>query len=228
MQPRLSFHHLFPMLKNKETPIRSLANVAIKYYIKYLLGEGTIYELSAPTDYHQKNFVPPEQKYQITDYNPLSPMPADMTAMPFADSSVDAFFSAFVLEHVKDYQKAISEMKRSLKPGGRLMLVVPFIFYYHGAPSDYVRFTDSYLRELFADMKICVTVPLGTRGLCIAEFFDERFYTPTNSSRLAKFLFKILSMLLVAGYIIRPKQMSGFASAYLILAEKSEGSICSE
>jgi SAM-dependent methyltransferase len=224
--PRLSLDLLYNVYTGK-TPIRAISDLAIKYHLNFLLGEGTIYELGASSDYYKK-FVPPKQKYQITDLSPHSPMPVDMTAMPFADNSVDAFFSAFALEHVKDYQKAIAEMKRTLKPGGRLLLVVPFLYYYHGAPSDYVRFTGSYLNELFVDMKIYAMHPLGTRGLCIAEFFDERSFTPVDSSRLARFFYKILTMLLVAGYSIRPKQMPGFASAYLMLAEKTGERPCSE
>jgi ubiquinone/menaquinone biosynthesis C-methylase UbiE len=52
---------------------------------------------------------------------------------------VDAFFTAFALEHIRNYRKAFSEMERALKPGGRMLIVVPFLYYYHGAPDDYVR-----------------------------------------------------------------------------------------
>ena len=217
--PKLSFSCPFAMFMGRATAIRSISDIAIKYYMKFLLGPGTIYELGAPTEYY-KNFAPQDQKYQITDYNQNSPMPVDMTAMHFADNSIDAFFSAFALEHVKDYQKAISEIKRTLKPGGRILLVVPFLYYYHGAPCDYVRFTGVYLNELFSDMKIHANVPIGTRGLCIAEFLHECSFTPASSSKFMRFAYKLLSMLLVIKYIIKPKLMPGFAAAHLILAEK--------
>lgn len=217
--PKLSFRYLYDFIHYGATPIRAVSDIAIRYYMKFLLGEGTIYELGAPSEYYKK-FVPQGQKYQITDYNSTASMNVDMTNMPFGNETIDAFFSAFALEHVQNYKKAISEIKRTLKSNGRVMLVVPFLYYYHGAPSDYVRFTDSYLRELFHDMKIHALIPLGNRGLCIAEFFDERSFTPGVHSGFKKIFYRMISACCILSYIIRPHQNSGFASAYLLLAEK--------
>jgi len=46
-------------------------------------------------------------------------------ALPFADNSFDLILSHEVLEHVQDDARAIREMVRTLKVGGRLMLFVP-------------------------------------------------------------------------------------------------------
>jgi SAM-dependent methyltransferase len=50
----------------------------------------------------------------------------DVTKLSFPNSSFDHVLSFDVLEHVPDYQKALSEFYRVLKPGGRLLLNVPF------------------------------------------------------------------------------------------------------
>lgn len=50
----------------------------------------------------------------------------DLCALTFADSSFDVALTYDVLEHVPDYKTAIMEMCRILKPGGRLMISVPF------------------------------------------------------------------------------------------------------
>ncbi|MBL9137235.1 MAG: methyltransferase domain-containing protein [Verrucomicrobiales bacterium] len=52
----------------------------------------------------------------------------DITRLTFRDSSLDCIFSLDVLEHVPQYQAALSEFARCLKPGGRLLLTVPFDF----------------------------------------------------------------------------------------------------
>ncbi len=46
-------------------------------------------------------------------------------ALPFPDNSFDLILSHEVLEHVQDDRKAISEIVRTLAPGGRLVLFCP-------------------------------------------------------------------------------------------------------
>jgi SAM-dependent methyltransferase len=46
-------------------------------------------------------------------------------ALPFRDNSFDAVFSHALLEHLKEPVRASAEMKRVLKPGGRLGVCTP-------------------------------------------------------------------------------------------------------
>lgn len=50
----------------------------------------------------------------------------DVTRLSFADRSLNALVSLDVLEHVSDYQRALTEFRRVLRPGGALVLTVPF------------------------------------------------------------------------------------------------------
>jgi malonyl-CoA O-methyltransferase len=43
-------------------------------------------------------------------------------ALPFADATFDAVFSSLVLQWVPEWQKAVAEMQRVLKPGGVLAI----------------------------------------------------------------------------------------------------------
>ena len=47
---------------------------------------------------------------------------ADVTKLPFDDSSFDVSFSIMVFHHIKDFSKAISEVYRVLKPGGKFLI----------------------------------------------------------------------------------------------------------
>ncbi len=51
----------------------------------------------------------------------------DMTRLSFADDSLDFILSFDVLEHVPDYRKALSECMRVLRPGGTMLMSVPFV-----------------------------------------------------------------------------------------------------
>lgn len=51
----------------------------------------------------------------------------DLRQLPFADASYDFVFASHVLEHIPDDDKAISEIRRILKPGGIAILPVPLV-----------------------------------------------------------------------------------------------------
>lgn len=50
----------------------------------------------------------------------------DVTALDFAEASLDAVVSFDVLEHVPDYPRAIAEFARVLRPGGTCIATFPF------------------------------------------------------------------------------------------------------
>jgi SAM-dependent methyltransferase len=56
---------------------------------------------------------------------------ADACELPLADRSVDAVVSANLLEHIPDDGRALAEIARALRAGGRAVLIVP------GGPGTY-------------------------------------------------------------------------------------------
>lgn len=73
---------------------------------------------------------------------------ADIAKLPFKNNSVDAVICEAVLEHTKDPQIVVKEIKRVLKLNGIVYIVVPFIFSFHSSPNDYYRWSKEGLREL--------------------------------------------------------------------------------
>ena len=74
------------------------------------------------------------------DYGNLDAI-ADLTALPFREASFDACINIVTLEHVREPGCALQEIERALKPGGRLLLIVPHEWEVHQSPHDYFRYT---------------------------------------------------------------------------------------
>lgn len=73
---------------------------------------------------------------------------ADAHALPFLNSSLDCVYSNAVLEHVKQPWVVASEIDRILKPGGFIIINLPFLNVIHDE-HDYFRFTLKGIKELF-------------------------------------------------------------------------------
>jgi SAM-dependent methyltransferase len=78
---------------------------------------------------------------------------------PLSDESVDLVLTTETLEHVSNPPIFLAEAFRCLKPGGRVLLTVPFAARWHFVPHDYWRFTPSGLRLLlstagFSDIQV--------------------------------------------------------------------------
>lgn len=82
------------------------------------------------------------------DINRKPDIVADVCAMPFESESWDAVILVEVLEHVKEPWKAVEEILRVLKTGGKLVLTSPFIYPIHELEHDYYRYTKHGLRFL--------------------------------------------------------------------------------
>lgn len=92
----------------------------------------------------------------------------DVTALRFADASLDAVASLDVLEHVPDYRAALREFARVLRPGGWLLLCVPYDARLEGVLTLAVRESDGTIvhlqpPEYHGD-------PLGGGVLCYHRF----------------------------------------------------------
>jgi len=70
---------------------------------------------------------------------------------PIESKSFDAVLFINVLEHLYHYQTAVKEARRILKDGGRVVVMVPFLFNVHGSPGDHFRYTKSTLMRVFSE-----------------------------------------------------------------------------
>ena len=92
---------------------------------------------------------------------------ADAGNLPIEDQSVDLVINVAMLEHVVDPGGIVREMRRILKPDGKILAYAPFIVPYHAAPHDFHRWTEHGVARLFSQFEhVDIAVGCGpTSGL---------------------------------------------------------------
>lgn len=82
---------------------------------------------------------------------------------PVPDRLADLALCTEVLEHVLEPGALLAEVRRCLRPGGRLLMTVPFAARWHFVPYDYWRFTPSGISHLLREAGF-VNVRIYSRG----------------------------------------------------------------
>lgn len=121
----------------------------------------------------------PEMWSMLAKVKTLVQVFGDGGRLPVQTSSVDTVLSTEVLEHVPDPKRLVNEMARVLKPGGKLLLTVPFIQPLHELPSDYFRFTPSSLRCFVEDA-----------GLEVESITPRGNFASANGAMLSQWLLR--------------------------------------
>lgn len=66
------------------------------------------------------------------------------------DASVDTVLMTDVLEHIREPDRLVAETFRVLRPGGRAIIGVPFLYWLHEEPHDHHRYSIHKLRDFAA------------------------------------------------------------------------------
>ncbi len=81
-----------------------------------------------------------------------------------------------VMEHLTNFNNAKVEIKKMMKKNGILMGSTPFLYRFHGAPSDYLRYTKPFLKHFFEkEFKILEIKNLGFGPFCASYSFLSDF-----------------------------------------------------
>jgi len=139
---------------------------------------GTVIELGGYKKLKYSTFATHAEKYVVTNISGDYDEFVDILNMKYADNSIDSFVCVTVLEHISDPRKAIHEIYRCLKPSGRVLLVVPFMYYQHGLPNDFYRFSSSALSEMLEGFNILRFQHIGGRLSTISLLLQNRITLP--------------------------------------------------
>ena len=151
----------------------------------------------------------------------------DGHSFPFADASFDAILCNQVLEHVFNPDRFLSEIARVLRPGGKLLLTVPFVWDEHEQPYDYARYSSFGLYALLnkQGLKILHHQKLGADASILFQLANAYLFKiaqglPSAIKRLL--IAPAMAAINVIGLLARrllPKNPDLFLD-HVILAEK--------
>lgn len=123
--------------------------IAHKHYFR-----GVLYDLGCGEAPYRDWLLHYAERYVGVDWpQNLHQVKADIAAnlnepLPIDDQVADTVVSLQVLEHLCEPARMLAEAYRILKPGGRIVLQVPWQWWVHEAPYDFFRYTPYGLRYL--------------------------------------------------------------------------------
>ena len=110
---------------------------------------------------------------------------ADATQLPFQDGYFDCVYSFGVLHHIPEIDKVISEVRRVLKPGGRLMVA---LYYKWSAFHIFCKLLANGLRNGWLFSKgyagLLATIESGADGISVKPYV--KLYSKVEVRRLLK------------------------------------------
>lgn len=110
--------------------------------------------------------------------------------LPQPSGVFDTVLATDVLEHICKPDFLFSEMVRTLKPGGKLILGVPFMYWIHEAPHDYHRYTEFKLRAMCEENEMLVEElhAIGGWYVVLIDLLMKRFARKPVSGALVRAL----------------------------------------
>lgn len=119
------------------------------------LYKGQLYDLGCGEMPYKAWLLNHAERYMGVDWgSTLHELKADVLAdlnepLPIENDVADTVISLSVMEHLREPQQFLNEAHRILKPGGNMILQVPFMWWVHEAPYDYFRYTRYGLQYMF-------------------------------------------------------------------------------
>jgi SAM-dependent methyltransferase len=145
--------------------------------------------------------------------------------LPFQEASFDTIIISEVLEHIANPEMIWSEMARTLKHNGKILLSVPFLYRIHEAPYDYYRYTEFALRYLAKKngLEVIVLKSFGGVPEVLADILSKNFMrVPWIGKTAASILQRLCFLYLKTGFGKKMSDVTGktFPLGYFMVVEK--------
>jgi SAM-dependent methyltransferase len=165
-------------------------------------------------------------------YHSVPDVYGDALSLPLAPASFDAVILIDVLEHIKDSRRLLDQIHGVLKPGGKVIMSLPFLYPLHDAPRDYVRLTIHGIENLAEqsqfDIELCE--PVGSPIVTAAFLFNVSLSKTVINWISARSIWSIFALIvppiilinnLLARFVSRFEISDGFmANSYQVILVK--------
>ncbi len=213
-----------------------LYNIGDHFLIKYSkYYKGQLIDLGCGTAPYKNYFLKYADNYigvdwTKTSHNSKADVVSDLNKkIELDDNTADSIVSLSVMEHLCEPQIFLNESYRILKPGGVMILQVPWQWWIHEEPYDYFRYTPYGLKYLFKkagfhNIEIEAQTGFFTTWFIKINYFSRRFI---RGPRLLKLLIKtFLIPFWTINQILAPyldkldKNWRAESQGYFVLARK--------
>lgn len=148
--------------------------------------KGAIYDLGAGESPYKDFFLQYADQYIAVDWagsyhDTKADIAADLNKpLPIDSEVADTVVALSVMEHLCEPQTMLNEACRILKPGGAIVLQVPWQWWIHEAPHDFFRYTPYGLEYLFqkagfVDVVVEPQSGFFTMWILKMNYFSQRF-----------------------------------------------------
>ncbi|OGI09892.1 MAG: hypothetical protein A2Y40_08520 [Candidatus Margulisbacteria bacterium GWF2_35_9] len=204
-----------------------------RYYLdQFLLGTefyGNVLDLGGKKEQKRGGFHPPLGKvisweYLNTDKSTNPDYLCNAESIPVSDSKFDIVLMTEVLEHLENPRVVLTEVFRILKPGGKLVITVPFLYPIHSDPNDYQRWTPTKIKKelLLIGLKIEMIQAMGG----IISVVMDLVLSKTNSGNSLKDKFVRKYIKLISGLLLKidkkTKDKDKITTGFSIVAYKND------
>ncbi|AGS20631.1 methyltransferase domain-containing protein [Rhizobium etli] len=151
--PPLSIKVWWKLVRQDKTLLRSMEDEQIAR----LRLQGRILDIGGGADFDYTRLIQKDGNLDSVNIAPeVNPtIVADLNlTLPIANDTYDNVICFNTLEHIQEDRHLLQELLRVLKPGGRFVVTVPFLFPRHGRYGDYHRHTAEYWEKELCKQRI--------------------------------------------------------------------------
>lgn len=141
--------------------------------------------------------------------------------LPLPNESFDTILITDVLEHIYNPHILWSEMSRILKPNGKILMGIPFLFNLHEEPYDYFRYSE-FAIKMFCDknsLQILSIVSIGGTPEVIINLIAKHLGFSRTLSYVTRVVGKTIMSLQICKSISLKTQRK-FPLGYCVVAQK--------